>query len=331
MTLLLIDGFDYINSDDLSRRYSHSGITIDTSNQRTGQGCLQFSANGSSLVWNNPSSETEYVIGFALWYYDTGTSGYLLRLRADDGNEQMYLTLNSGGEISLTSAFGTVASTEQVSTLGYVYVEFKFLIHNSAGTYELRVNGNTWLSGSGVDTQWRADDSLGSFQFYQNQNSKYYRIDDLYFLDTAGAVNNDFLGDCKVETLLPSGAGNYSSWTPSAGANYENVDDTSPDDDSTYNSAGGSVKDSYAMGNLSMASGTIFGVQVNSIVRKDDAGTARARNFLRQGGSDYPETSFGLGDTYSHLTEIEETDPDTGSAWTISGVNSVEAGIERTA
>ena len=43
-------------------------------------------------------------------------------------------------------------------------------------------------------------------------------IDDLYICDgTGSAPHNTFLGDCRVDTLLPTADGTAQQWTPSTG------------------------------------------------------------------------------------------------------------------
>jgi hypothetical protein len=38
-------------------------------------------------------------------------------------------------------------------------------------------------------------------------------IDDLYVCDSTGSTNNTFLGDVRVDTVRPIGAGNYSEFS----------------------------------------------------------------------------------------------------------------------
>jgi hypothetical protein len=64
-------------------------------------------------------------------------------------------------------------------------------------------------------------------------------IDDLYVCDGSGSVNNDFLGECRVLTLLPSdGNGSNNDFDTSAGGSPADhgamVNDTTPNDDTDY-------------------------------------------------------------------------------------------------
>ena len=102
-------------------------------------------------------------------------------------------------------------------------------------------------------------------------------FDDLYVCDSAGSTNNGFLGDCRIDTIYPSGAGNYTQFTPSTGSNYTCVDETAPNTTDYVDGATVGDRDSYALGNLSaLSSQTVYGVQVNAAILKDDAGSKSA-------------------------------------------------------
>ena len=58
---------------------------------------------------------------------------------------------------------------------------------------------------------------------------------------------------------------------------------------------------------------------------------ARAVNLVASGGTDYDQNELFLpSDDYGLFTDIVETDPDTSSAWTVSGLNAAEFGIKLT-
>jgi len=146
-------------------------------------------------------------------------------------------------------------------------------------------------------------------------------------LDGSGAVNNDFLGDTKSETLRPTGAGTATGWTPSTGSNWQNVDDTAPNDDADYNSTStAGATDTFALGDLATTPAAIYGVQACVEIRKDDAGSRSAALVLRSGGTAYVGATQSVLDAYTVLREIWEADPATGLPWTAAAVNNLEVG-----
>jgi hypothetical protein len=132
---------------------------------------------------------------------------------------------------------------------------------------------------------------------------------------------------------LPNGAGASSGWTPSAGSNYQNVDEQPNDGDTTYNSTTTvGAEDTYACPASVPAGCAVYAVAVEADVRKDDAGTNDADALLRSGGVNYASGSpLSLTTQYQRLTRIWKTDPATGAQWTVANANASQPGVKRTA
>jgi hypothetical protein len=201
---------------------------------------------------------------------------------------------------------------------------FKVVVGNS-GSYEVRLNGATILSGSGVDTQQTANAYANQVCFCAQ------RFHDIVILDGTGAApHNDILGDVRVNCLIASGAGGVTGWTPSAGSNFQNVDDSTPDSDTTYNSAtAAATVDTYATTNPTL-NGVCRGIQVAALCRKDDAGVRTLRPVYRDAGSstNYTGTTRNLADSYTFQEDIWPVHPGTGVAFTATQLNNAECGVE---
>jgi hypothetical protein len=279
--------------------------------------------------------------------YDTLIAGMAYKtdtLKADTnwGRDHLAFVINGTGQFCVTvSATGQLearrghwngtllASTSALININtWYYIELKVYIHDTSGTYDIRLNGSNVLSGSSIDT--KASGTAGANQIaiggYAYIKTCYF--DDIYVCDTTGTVANDLLGDCKVETRFPDGAGNSTDFTASAGSNYQCVDETSPnsDTDYVYDDTVGN-HDTYTFGNMSTIEGSIYGVQTSVFARKDDAGSRKIKTVVRSNGTDYtPGAEHTLGDAYSYYSDVHESDPDTSSAWTIAGINAAEFG-----
>lgn len=329
MTLLFIDscGDVYNAAADVTKRWNSIGTTPTLITGALGGKAIRLTnlnhlqntiAARATLVAGMRFRRTDYHTATVLIaFYDSTTLQCEVRL---DANDRLVITRN-----------GTVlaTSTDTISLNVWYYLEFKVTIANSGGYAEARINGVNWVDFTG-DTQTTANATADGVRFANTSNAGNVDVDDIYVLDSNGAANNDFLGDCRVEGLLPSGAGNYAQFTPSAGSNYENVDEDAQDGDSTYNESDtNGHMDTFAMGNLTSTSGSIYGLQWLAHARKTDGGARVMRRLIRQGGSDYEGSDVSLADTYAYYREMLEQDPDTSAAWTISGVNAVEAGYKR--
>jgi len=148
----------------------------------------------------------------------------------------MAITMDGSGRLQANRS-GTVlgTSTNTISPNTWYYVELGVTI-GSSGSYQIRVNGATWVSGSG-NTQQSSNASantvgLGSSFSPSSGGNLYYG--DFYAADGTGSINNGFLGDCRVEVIFPNANGDVNQWTPNTGTNWGAVSQTNADGDSTF-------------------------------------------------------------------------------------------------
>jgi len=225
------------------------------------------------------------------------------------------------------------SSGHTIEGQAWYYIEIKAKIDSTVGTVEIKVGGIQRLNLTGKNTQNGSNAYVGAYRIrWVNPLLTWY--DDHYVLDTTGsAPNNDFLGDRRIDKALVNGAGTHTDFTPSAGANYQNVDEIPADGDTTYNYSGTvNNQDSYALANLTALGTTINGIRQQAQVRKDDAGTRKCYLQQRSGTTDYNVGSeIILNDVYKTHNRICETDPNTSAAWTESGINALEVGIKDSA
>ena len=335
MTLLFMDGFDHFTAAGSSLKYSGSNLSSasvgsTTPDTRHGAGQWIGTTNTGFHLTQTFSARASWVVGFAA-YFGAMPTGVSIAGFMDGANFQATLVVNADGTLSVTRNGTAVlggTSTATVQPATWNYIEWKITIANSIGSNSciVRLNGTNIINvTAGEDLQATANASATGFRI-KGASSTLHCFDDLYICDQSGGVNDDFLGDVKVVTLYPSGAGNSTDWTASAGSNYQCVDETQGNGDTDYVSEStAGDHDTYAFGNIS-DSGTVIGIQTNMYARKDDAGTREVAAVVRSGGTDYDGATVALSTSYAILWEVRETDPATTSAWDITGVNALEAG-----
>jgi hypothetical protein len=248
----------------------------------------------------------------------------------DSGTSQVTVNILTTGLLQVTRA-GTVLGTSAVAlAAGEQYLEFKFVISDAGGSYEVRLNGVNILSASGVDTKNTANATANGFTINGGgAGGGALIIDDLYVCDGTGAANNSFLGDVRIDAVLPAGAGANTGMTPSAGANYQCVDENPATDDTDYvQSDVVGTKDTYDFTNITHTPTAIFGVQVNMVARKDDAGVRSIASVVRSGGADTDGTTQALTTSYLNYRQMIELDPNTAAAWTKTNLNAAEFGAK---
>jgi hypothetical protein len=161
-------------------------------------------------------------------------------------------------------------------------------------------------------------------------NTIYTAVDDLYVLDTTGTVNNDFLGDVRVQTLYPSADGTNTGFTPSTGTtHYTLVDEAAPNTTDLVSAANAGLKDSYGFQDLMGTTANVYGVQATSYAAKDNTGTVGVKNITRISGTQYTgPTAWYLSTTWTANRELWERNPATSGLWAPADVNAAEFGVE---
>jgi hypothetical protein len=344
----------------LARKYDVVGVPLndppwitpnasDATQGRFASNALRLVQRKGSYIQNNfplPAPST-LGFGFALKAPAPDQATWPVLLFRDNTLFQVSLNIRSDLHLEVWNYDGSnnlqtqLGSTSSSAIAGgtFSYVEFKVTFHPSAGAIEVRIDGTTVISASGVAT--RNPSSVlnyatnwlfgkpGLLDTYGSDQPFY--IDDLIAWDTSGALHNDFIGDCHLQALLPDADGPVVQWTPNgAGSNYLCVNENPPDDDTTYveDSVSGD-KDLYHFPNVTppdVARTRIIAVLQNIDIRKTGGGSLPILATLRSNAGDHDyAASLEPGSSY-HINQFQwETDPDTGVEWDITRLNDANA------
>jgi hypothetical protein len=238
----------------------------------------------------------------------------------------------------------------------WMYVEIKWLLHATAGTLEIRVNGIPVLNVSGVNTLGSdIGGGIGSSGLGVWQNVRLLSVDstiagsganltyplvvrmcDLYLADlttAAPADVSDFLGDGVVETIMPNGVGASTGWTPTGtAANWDAVDDHGvPDDDSTYiRATAPGPLDVYQFEDIA-TDVVVKGVQVSVLARKETDGSAAVAPVVHQGSTDYLGLTQGVANILydRYIKQTWDLNPASGAKFLASEINSGQFGVKK--
>jgi hypothetical protein len=216
----------------------------------------------------------------------------------------------------------------------WFWFECRVVIGNTDGEVEVRINTEEVLHLISVDTQPATAtgaffDSWGwgaiGWPTY-SPKCEYY-IDDIYFCDTTGTVNNTFLGNVRARTLATTGAGSSTQLTiygPEA-TNWETVHNDAIDDTQYVYSSTVGYKDLYTI-TPSVPAVVVHGLQVRGAYRMDDATQRIARNLVKSGASTSEGDDHYLNQTFTYYRDIFELDPATALGWSGTAVNAAEIG-----
>jgi len=361
MTLLRVEGFEGfdVSGDrtalDSNFNYNDNAGTSEAglTTGRNGVGIAAFYDDNvltQDGIWGHYiptaglSTADQWVVGLAFYtdhnWYETSSSARSPLLQFVDSDGEVMLTVYpAAGTLNVRA--GNIGDGEKLgfadallSTKVWHYLEVKVKFSTSSGTVTVRVNEEEVLAVTSVDTAQTTSGDLrpSTIAVGGGTISQRVVIDDVYILDDLGSINNDFLGDVRVERLNPNGNGNSSQFVGSdadSTNNYLLVDETVVDDDTTYvESSTATEKDTYDFANSAETPADIKAVSVKSWVRKTDAGS---RNFVHTARSSGVEEDSGVlypGVDFRFMESIFETDPNTSAAWLIAAVNSAEYGFK---
>lgn len=344
MSLLFVDSCDFYATADLPLRWqSVSGASISPGTGRRGTNSLQLADSG--VIDLAPGGDPAAIIcGFAyrsalaaagpIWYLwdPVNVRNQVLVAQGTDGT----LSALRGGAAAIRGdATGAVllgSSARALTANVYAYVEIQVRLHPAAGSVVVHVdrvevlnlqNVNTVNAGGGYFT-------LMGFRGAGGGND----VDDVYICDPAGPSPwNGLLGDCQVDACRPIGAGANTGWVPSGGANWQNVTDTAPDADATYNTATviGAV-DTYALQPAPAGVSTILGVQHNLNMRKTDIAACIVAPVVSRAGVIYESVRhFPLDTTFAVARSVQSVNPATGLLWLAGDFNASQFGAKRLA
>lgn len=345
MSLLFMDGFDHYAVADMLLKWTNFPSNGNTAAFTTGRfGTAQAAVFNNNLTFVGKllsAPQSTLICGFAFKINSLSNTTILGFYSSSDSGYQVTLNLNSSGQLGLYNNGGTLigslsSGVVTPNTWCYIEVKITFSASNASNTCIVRVNGANVINipaGNVVRSFSSNTADTVRIGLFANIFGPTLNYDDLYVCNNSGTLNADFLGDSRIETLFPNGAGNSTQFTiggsSPAATNWQSVNETTENGDTTYvsSSTAGQI-DEYAMTDLASTAYTIYGIQSIVVARKDDAGTRTIAIMTRSGGTDYTGSSQNIGTNYNQYSEIRETDPATSAAWNGTNVNALQVGFQ---
>lgn len=325
MARIFIDGFESGN-DDLWDVENNANVISSAGLDMDGDYCLDLNASGED-VEKNITADDEMYFAF-LWRYTNAGSEGILEVR--NGATTMVSIIRAySGKLLSARRGSTVVATGSLLTIDQTYlIEVRIKIHDSTGVIQVKVDGALAIDFSG-DTKVGADTqfNLVNLGHITESNCYAYCYYDNFIMDDAA-----WIGDTKIQAILPTGAGATTGWTPSAGANYACVDERPASDVDYVSINANDAVDTYAAGNMAGAIGNVKCVQVQSRTRTEGAPTpTNLKLVVRSGGTDYLSGDKTVPAAEKALYNLWELNPADSAAWAESDVNAMEIGIKSAA
>lgn len=286
---------------------------------------------GSGYAWRSLGANFASVT--VDFYYRTGALANDLIMALDDaGTLQCELRQLSTGELRITRN-GTVlaTSTNTLTTNNPYHIQVLLTVHNSAGTYEVKVDGTStgWIpAATGQNTRNGSNDYANRLRMYAASFTALATGHRFAYLHVREGLSSSL--PALVHVARPSGDGTDADWVGNYAAEWYNVGERWANDDQTFNQSGTDThKSSHVL--QGTPSGTIYGVQASLLARQDAGSGHTIRAYLLIGGTRYYGAAQALGATWARLVWVWPTNPDTSSAWVTADLapGAIELGYER--
>lgn len=348
MSLIVMEGFDWLPTGRQSggaagadgKMVYYNEIDVYANGSRGGNyGTVNFSYYGQTvnLVGKPiPAALQHNTVIFGAWCSaNLGPAGY----GALDANTftllglspHFTLSVTRAGALTATGGSGTIATTADGIWPGAPYIEVKVFSHPTAGTAIVKLNGTAVINVSGVNTQFGSSDLFTNLYCLAYTGGGVY-WDDIYLLNGGGAVNNDFLGDCRVVAFRPNVDGALADWVPSTGSSHYALLGGLPRSwaGEYVEAAASGATDTYGYPDATGAG--VRAVQVSASAYRTDTVEAKTLGFVARSGAGVVAQAaqthvMAIGGGYpAYWAGIFDVQPN-GSVWDIASLNGAEFGI----
>lgn len=207
------------------------------------------------------------------------------------------------------------------------WYHIEIFVDISADTYSWSINDTTVSSGSATMSGSR----FARLNFGKTANTNGNTVDFFYddiIIDDAAFHDNSAV----IVATVPNNNGTYTGWNGGTGASdYTQVDDVPSDGNTSYVATSTpQAKISFAMTDTSTigVTGTVEAVKASSFIAEGlTTANTRYQALTISGSTESTTTdSTSLTTSYSTRSQLFLTDPDTSSAWTLSGVDGIQVG-----
>lgn len=263
------------------------------------------------------------------------------------GAPELSMTVNSSGFIEMrrytnnsAHSTGTLLGTSSGHTplAANVWRHFAakvVLSDGTGGSFEVRIDDVVVLSVSGVATASAAG-SVAAIRFAAATSSgTAQQWDDLVIMDavdgtaTDGRPNDNFPGDVKIATILPSAAGDSTQMTPSTGANYAAVDENPVNTTDYVSTSTSGHRDLYQHTDVPAAAILVLGIRQGLYAIKTDAGVASLKHVIKENGTVTVGSVKPLSTTYAgYWGNLIKLKPSNGAVFSVADANALQAGQE---
>lgn len=322
-----------------------SGTTqsFDTAEARTGYYCGRCNPTGTDTgffqlrgigVNGIESGNLNFPTGYFQFYFKyltkpASNNEEIFAALGTSGGAKLQIRINSSGNLSLYDANNNKIGSDGLTALASnTYYQIRIKVETGDPVaYELLIDGVSELSGTanlGAQNNGRAQ--FGKIT-NRNGNSVDFYYDDCVIYDDAFPTT-----DLRVKEIIPIANGSTMSWVDGTGtSDYTQVDEI-PQDDNDYvqspttGNPNVALFDMQSMSAASITANSFTALKGYIRTRENTSVTSATLIRVKSGATNSDSSTLNGSTTVVAQMRLLTTDPDTGVAWTESGLNAVEIG-----
>jgi len=319
--------------------FTSTNAAVSTTQKRTGAYSMYLSTSAKYGNFTFSGDKVEIYIrvgifpttaGFILTVYDSASAAQIqLEFAGVTFLPKLYLGIHGLGGTLIATAANPL--TLNVWSCIELYIK---IADAPNGRFTLKVNGviDPSMDFTG-DTQNTAIASLRTVAFgdvASTSSGMVGYLDDIAVNDTAGAVNNSWIGQGGIRLAFVDGesAAHAVDFTPSTpGTNWSLVDEIPANDADYVEDDTVDEYDLYTLDTSSMpAAGTVSAVKWIARAKLDIDG-ATITPVIRSESTTEQQADIAVTTTYAEKSLIMDVDPIDNAAWTLVKVNALEIGM----
>lgn len=340
MGMLFCDGFDgYSVSADLARNwvpvFGLNTIPFVSNAGRLGGGALQNTGSQTALRYINA----------AAWNWSTaqtGVFGFWMKMSAAPAAISTIFRLVNNANTTQASVRmltnGLLAAYDQSETVQQA-VGITNVADNLWHWVEFRIGGNYNGGQLGIGyvdglQNWASSANPGSVSTtfaLLTPATQTITYDDIYVYDNTTLVNPQLsqfpIGPQYITYKRPSADSSVQFAPDSGGTNFNRVNETVPDGDTSYvQSATVGNADEYTYGALGFTPVSVTSTMLSVDAKNPGAGTVNLKVRCHSGATTSDSTAAQVSSNYNVFRRVFDQDPNTSAAWTGANLDSAKFG-----
>lgn len=322
MSRIFIDGYESGSYDLYDLSHAAAAVVSSAGLDMNGNYCLDC-RTAYAYVKKTITATDEIYFAF-LWRPDSTTALQPI-MSIQDGSTHLGTIYRVGSNISARRSTGTIVGTgtATLSDDTTYLIEVYFKLADSGGRFVVKV-------GSVIDVDYTGDTNPGAgstfnhiqLGFISSFQQPYAYFDNL-IIDTSA-----WIGETFIQAVVPTGIGNSSVWTPSAGNNYACVDEIPANDADYVESSAADDIDTYITGDVAVDT-DIKCVQIQTRCKVEVGVSKNIKFITRVNGTNYLSGDKVVSSgAVKSLFNVWENNPADAAAWERADVNGMEIGAK---